>query len=220
MILPLSPVTAVGFTFGERTGRLVLAAVIFVPIGILVWNSRDRMVRTEIRRLQRLAGLPDAGTDQPLVAQRLRQRQTGRAIGTVVALLVMGLALALADPVMPWIVLASPFGAAVGTVFGQLQPLAASQRPRLAQLRRREIGDYVTPLELRLLVAAFATVPLAVALILAAAQNGSPPIGVVAIGCGLLVVLAAAAWLIRAATTRVLASSSNSAAWSAWSGRK
>ncbi|MEI2776948.1 MAG: hypothetical protein V9G19_13465 [Tetrasphaera sp.] len=207
MVVALSPVTAVEITFGERTGRIVLLAIVFVPFVVFVWASRDRLVGNEIRRLQRLASLPDAGVDQPLLVQRLRQRQTGRAIGVTVAMLIMGLALVWADPVMPWIVFAAPIGAGLGTVLGQLRPLAAGPRPRLAQLRRREIGDYVTPLELRLLVGAFATVPLALALIVVAAATGSPPVGRVLIGCALLVLVTAAAWLIRAATARVLGSS-------------
>ncbi|GAA1768860.1 hypothetical protein [Nostocoides vanveenii] len=209
---------AVEVHFGEVTGRLVILLFFGVALIGVSWAVRVQLVAKERRRLLRMAALPDAGADEALLMRRLGQRQGGRVIGIAVVYLVLGALLAWSGEGLPWLALCIPFGAALGTGIGQLQPIGAVGRARVAQLRRRELADYVLPLERRLLAAALLCPAVAVILLVAALRAGSPRRSSAWIGFALIGCVALAASVIHAALGRVLdgAVEMSSAAGLAW----
>jgi hypothetical protein len=200
---------AVEIQFGEVTGRIVLLLLIIVPFLVVAWSVRNAMVEKEIRRLQRVAGLPDPGPDRAPLAEWMRVRQTGRVIGLTAMFLAGGALCAYrGDIPFPWIAIVVPVAAALGTGLGHLRSIPAGTRPRVAQLRRRELRDYVTPGERAI---ARATLPLpvaAVAVLIAGAVMGSPSGTAVALAAGGLAatvaVSATTVWILRRALARAV----------------
>lgn len=197
---------AVEVQFSEVTGRLVILAVVGGVVLTAAWSLRYRMVAKELGRLQRVAALPDVGPDTSLLLRRLLQRQTGRVIGIGVLYLVLGSLLARSGEGLPWLVLCIPFGAALGTGVGQWQAVGAPSRPRVAQIRRRELGDYVVPLERLLLPIAWAFPVAALALLIAGMRAGSPVTATAWVSLALVAGVALATGVIAVAIGRVLGS--------------
>ena len=74
-------VARVEMQFGEQTGRVVLFLLVLGPVLAGGWYLRQRAATADIQRLQRLAGLPDPGSDRAALESRLLQRQSGRILG-------------------------------------------------------------------------------------------------------------------------------------------
>ncbi len=183
--------------FGAVTGRIILLLIVAGPVLALLWIVRDQLVEREIRRLQRVAGLPDPGADRPRLNARMRVRQSGRVLGLGAMFLAGGVAAAWHGEIpMPWMVIVLPVAAALGTGLGHLRPGAAGARPRVAQLRPRELADYVTPGELTLARGAGMVAAVAPVLLVAGAVAGSPSARAIAGAAAGMAVIAVAAWLM------------------------
>ncbi|MFN8097463.1 MAG: hypothetical protein U0Q21_04140 [Dermatophilaceae bacterium] len=184
--------------FGAVTGRVILLLIVVVPVMGILWFVRDQLVEKEVRRLQRLAGLPDPGIDRPRLIARMRVRQSGRVLGLAAMLAVGGLVAAWRGEIpAPWIAIVMPVAAALGTGLGHLRPGSAGARPRLAHLRPRELTDYVTPGELTIARGAGALAAVAPVVLIVGAVAGSPSVrAVVLAGLG-MVAIAGAVLLMR-----------------------
>lgn len=109
------------------------------------------------------------GDDWPALYARLESRDVGRVLGSGVSMLACGTVFTVVGwptgELSVWmVILVCSAVATTGTLLGHLRGARASgSLPRLASLRRRELADYLTPGELRLVRLA-AVVPLLAAL--------------------------------------------------------
>lgn len=183
---------------------LVLAAVAF----IVGWRRREGMVQRELGRFAAATGLPDPGPDRAWVTERVRARVSGRLLGAVVAFtaafLLMVVSPFLATSESAWWIALVPFGQVVGTALGHLRPLRARVAgPRVATLRARTLGDYVTTPEV---LVALACLPMPVVTLVLAVLNlvGSTTapapavVAIVAAALGLLLAAVLALFVRRA----------------------
>ena len=198
-------VARVEMQFGEQTGRVVLFLLVLGPVLAGGWYLRQRAATADIQRLQRLAGLPDPGSDRAALESRLLQRQSGRILGIAALLVVLGSVVSWLGTAMPWIALAVPIGAAFGAGFGQIHRMGSPSGPRVAQLRQRSLGDYVPAAERWLARAAGSTPGLGILAIGAAVISDAPVAPGALAGAGVLGLAIAASLLIRASVARVLA---------------
>ena len=139
--------SAVEFTLPDMLGRFLIVLVSFVPLTAVVWARRAEAARLEFARLARIAELPVEGNDIPAVRRRIVTRQTGRAIGMAVAMIVVAVILIASETPAGYVALLAALGASVGSGFGHVRPMDVAPGPRAAGLRRRELADYLTPIE-------------------------------------------------------------------------
>ncbi|MBP8882356.1 MAG: hypothetical protein KBF43_11910 [Dermatophilaceae bacterium] len=126
----------------------LLAAVV---VGVVVWRRRDAWAAREIQAFGMAKGLPDPGEDLGWVTDRIRARLSGRLVGAIAGFVVsvplIGMSVNRAG-MGGWWLLLIPLYAVLGTAFGHLRPVTQkSDRPRVAALRERRVGDYVTQVE-------------------------------------------------------------------------
>jgi hypothetical protein len=200
----------------------------FVLIGfpVLSWlvRNRSRSVPGEMERLARVASLPDPGADAHTVRERLASRYAGRVIGVAAVGLLALAAISITSvrgdfPV--WIVVYLPVGHAIGTALGNLIGVSVpTASPRVTTLRRRELTDYVTPIEVRVAqLAGFLSVAAVVmGLIALTTTTSSTSSGVVVAAAGFLSLLAAAGTWTLAGRTLVQPVDATAPAGLLWNG--
>lgn len=185
---------------------LMFPLLILVAVALVVmWRRRGAWVERELVRFAAATGLPDPGPDRMWVTERVRARLSGRFVGAVAAFAAAFVLMLLAP--LPghsqsawWIVLV-PFGQVVGTALGHLRPLRAhAAGPRVATLRARTLGDYVTTPEV---LVAFVCLPMPAVTIVLAALNLAGP--TTASAPAMLAIAAAALGLLLAVLLALLA---------------
>ncbi len=169
----------------------------FLVIGAIAlrvaWRRRDTWAEAELVRFSSATGLPDPGPDREIVVERIRARLGGRVLGvlvvTVLAMVVMSTQLADGESRSAWWLLLIPFGHVVGTALGHLRPVGVREgEPRVAALRERSLGDYVTMPEIRVaqVCAGLPLVTIALAVLNVADGTPRPAPALGAIGAGVL----------------------------------
>lgn len=188
---------------------LAVPFVVLASVGVFAaYRERQRMAGFELRRLIQTATLGDPGGDWATLVVRQGRRSAGRVIGLYVAF--VG-----SIPLIGWSIYAGgrpgagwpwplilPVGSALGTDVGQLRPLpAAAPAARVAVVHRRQLINYVRPVEVA--AAAVSTVLPVAAVVIAAVtliHGTSTPLAAVIMALAAAVSLAILAvlwWVIR-----------------------
>lgn len=173
----------------------VFAGMVLVAVGIqLLPASRLSSNMRAAERVARAAAPAQAGEDWPSLYARLDGRHIGRALGSGVGMAAAGLAFLVAgdefpDGLTPFAIVLFSSGSTIGALLGHLWKVRSSvATTRLVSLRRRELRDYLTPTELRLVQVSVLVPVLAVALgVMTTVQGGSErSLGYLQIASGLL----------------------------------
>lgn len=193
---------------------IILASVLVLA----AFHERERLAGLELRRLMRKAKLPDPGSDWGTLVVRQGRRYAGRVIGLFVVFVgsipFIGWSIAAGDRSGPWWLLILPVGHALGTAAGHLRQVTiAPPAARVAVMRRRQLLDYVRPLEV--CAAAGSTVLPAAAVALATVtltQGTSTPAAVIIValaGVVSLALLAVLWWVVRMGLRQPVAATSD-----------
>ena len=166
---------------------------VVAAVGIqLLPNVRRGAVMRAGDRLTRAAAPAQPGEDWPTLYARIESRVIGHTLGWGAGMTFAAVVFVLADPRAldagaPLVVLLATSLSTVGALFGHLWGVRGGRRrPGLASLHRRELQDYLTPSELRLVRLAVVVPLLTVVLGVVTAVHDDPSLGAIQIGGGVL----------------------------------